>query len=68
MNLEDIHEALELIKTEANGGDDERAHVLEKELWFEVLKHIAEDRGADLADFAREALKSKEIEFSRWFA
>lgn len=50
------------VKTiEAMKDDDEIAHHMEKRLWEAVLK-------ATDSDMAREALKSRDIEFSRWFA
>ncbi len=41
---------------------------LEKELWEKVLVSIAEGTCKDPKSFASLALKTREIDFSRWFA
>jgi hypothetical protein len=47
--------------------DDESAHGMEDSLWEDVLKSIA--HGAKNArELATEALKTKNIKFSRWYA
>jgi len=48
--------------------DDEAAHSEEDLLHFEVLQAIADGNCEDPAACAREALKTEEIEFSRWCA
>lgn len=54
-------------------GDDEMAHVYEDRLFSDVLHFIAEDSRRDgfrteYVDLAREALKTQEIHFARWYA
>ena len=46
--------------------DPELAHAEEKELWEEVLDWAS--KGGDVKQAAKEALKTKEIDFPRWFA
>lgn len=63
LSNETITEALYYI-TKIAEYDDEMAHVMEKDLWMKVLKLLASD-GSELA---RNALKTQNIDFSRWFA
>ena len=49
-------------------GDDEHAHSMEDDLYFDVLAHIAAGLCADPKACANEATKSKEIDFQRWCA
>lgn len=54
-------------------GDDEMAHVYEDRLFSDVLHFIAEDSGrfgvrTGYVKLAREALKTQELKFSRWYA
>jgi hypothetical protein len=54
---------------EAMKDDDEAAHILEASLHGDVLACIANSTNlAGVRDLAREALKTKDIEFERWFA
>ncbi len=53
---------------EAVAGDDERAHIMEDELWEDVLTEIAEGKSADDVGCAREALKTKRLDFARYCA
>ena len=65
MELKDyVAEKLELIKNSEH--DPEQAHSQEKDLWETVLRLAAD--GYDVKDAAKETLKSKEIDFPRWFA
>lgn len=50
-----------------SGLDDEAAHSLEDALYREVLEAIA-DGHPDSAALAAEALRTKGIEFCRWYA
>jgi hypothetical protein len=51
----------------AQSDDNERAHVLEDDLWLNVLLAIA--RGSDEAqEMAKLAVTSRDIEFSRWYS
>ena len=49
-------------------GDDEMAHIHEEDLYLDVLKAIAEGKCDNPAACAREAVKTDEIQFSRWHA
>lgn len=48
--------------------DQERAHALEDDLFVEVLSAIAEGQCDNPAELARLALRSRDIEFDRWYA
>ena len=48
--------------------DDEAAHGAEDALYAALLRAIAEGRCDDVAQCAREALKTEEIDFARWCA
>lgn len=50
-----------------SGDDDELAHRAEKRLWHDVLKEVA-NGNPDSDLLAKLALKTLEIDFSRWFA
>jgi len=65
VTVDDVREFVEEIRLSA--GDDEVAHSMEDELYVAVLQAIA--NGADSPEkLAAEALKTKDIEFSRWCA
>lgn len=66
MTPEDVRKEVAQIKYRA--GDDEAAHSMEDKLHQDVLLAIAEGRCADPAACAREALATRSIEFSRWYA
>ena len=59
-----VTKRLEKIRDRAD--DPENAHYQEKELWQEVLEWAA--AGRDVQSAAKEALKTTEIDFPRWFA
>lgn len=48
--------------------DDERAHSWEDKLWEDVLRAIANEDVDNPYTLAKEALKTKKIDFSRWCA
>ena len=48
--------------------DDEAAHCLEDNLYFDFVKHVSEVADGELKDAAIEVLKTKEIYFARWCA
>lgn len=53
----------------AMAGDDEAAHCAEDALYGEVLAAIASDGCTDdVREVAAAALKTQDIEFSRWYA
>lgn len=64
ITLEEIHKEVQRIR--AISGDDEAAHVAEDTLHLDVLRYYAEG-GTDPA-FAKEAMKTAKIKFSRWCA
>ncbi len=72
MNIEEIQRRLAEINNKRH--DDGTAHHLEKSLWYDVLKAYAENYAATDTNantgggWAREALKSTDIKFERWFA
>lgn len=47
--------------------ESERAHSIEKEAWRRVLQAIAEGH-ANPQELARDALKTLNIDFHRWFS
>ncbi len=65
MTVDEVRIHLDQIRE--HGNDDERAHGQEDALWRAVLEAIA-GGAPDAAELAREALRSTEIEFSRWCA
>ena len=48
--------------------DDEAAHSMEDELWFDVLASIAAGLCTNPKACAEEATKSRELDFARWCA
>lgn len=65
MTLQEVIDRVEEIKSKAD--DPEAAHSDEDGLWADVLAAIARGN-ANAQGLAREALKTTEIEFSRWYA
>ena len=67
-HLKYVEEAVADIESMA--GDDEAAHTKEDQLYYEILKLIAEGAlsGEDAVLCAKEALKTVEIDFARWCA
>jgi hypothetical protein len=68
MTLDDVKAALAETADWAKEGDDEMAHREEASLREDFIRHVAEAGPPELAEMAREVLKTEEIEFSRWFA
>jgi len=66
MTVTDVQQRLVSIQAEAQE-DCVEAHEQENTLWFVVLRDIAAGTCADPQGCAREALKSREIDFDRWF-
>jgi hypothetical protein len=65
MTPDEVRERVAAIRNRAH--DPEGAHADEDNLWMDVLTAIS--GGADNpADLAREAVKSNEIDFTRWYA
>jgi hypothetical protein len=55
-------------RIEAMSGDCEAAHSEEDKLFIDVLTSIADGTTDDARGIAREALKSRLLDFSRWYA
>ena len=66
MNVKDVLEKVQEIKMMAH--DDEAAHSREDDLHQDVLRAIAEGRCDDQSACAEAALKTLDIDFSRWCA
>lgn len=65
MNIKAIEAKIESIKKARK--DLEHAHLLEDELWHDVLKAIAD--GADNPqELAAKCLETEAIKFERWYA
>ena len=47
---------------------DESAHMAEDALQREFIEFVAESGSPELAEMAREVLKTGQIEFGRWYA
>ena len=56
------------MKIEAMKGDDESAHSAEDGLRAEFIALVAEVGSPELAEMAREVLKTDDIRFCRWCA
>ena len=78
MSLEDVRTALDAIRDAASGHgqalggsdsfpDDEKAHVLQDQLYENVLAAITEGCEAP-REMAAAALEAKDIEFTRWYS
>ena len=65
MTPEDVRQRVEAIKVMA--ADDQIGHSEEDRLYHDVLVDIA-DCDCHAADLARQAIKTKEIDFARWYA
>jgi UDP-N-acetyl-D-mannosaminuronate dehydrogenase len=66
MTLEEIKEKLKYIKKIS--GDYENAHSYEDALMRQFIAHVAGVADAELAEMAKEVLKSSDINFSRYCA
>ena len=65
MDIDEVKAAVEDIR--ASSPDDEAAHAMEDDLHQSVLQFIADASGEHSA-IAAEALKTREIDFARWYA
>lgn len=63
--LADIHAALEEIEHILES--DASAHSLEDALYERFVRHVAEHGPPELAEMARAVLKTKDMDFSRWY-
>lgn len=66
MDIKDVIEQVKEIKDEEL--DPEVAHLLEDNLYEQVLNAIASSKCSDPKSFAKETLKTKDILFRRWYA
>jgi hypothetical protein len=67
MNMAEIKEEVARIDA-MKGDDDESAHSAEDVLRENFIAYIAENGPAELAEMAREILKTRDIDFARWCA
>lgn len=66
MKIKDVIDGVKEIKEEQS--DPEVAHLLEDNLYEQVLTEIAFGNCSDPKSFAKEALNTKNISFRRWYA
>ena len=66
MEIKDVIEQVKEIKEEQS--DPEVAHLLEDNLYEQVLNEIAFGKCSNSKKIAKEALKTKDIPFKRWYA
>ena len=64
MNIDEIKKRVAEI--DAIKDDPEKAHISERALMDDFIKHIADNGPADLAEMAKEVLKTWDIDFHRW--
>ena len=67
MTLDEIKKNVENIKTLSNDGDDEIAHKLEDELYVAFVEHVAKSDLGNISIMAKEIIKTKYFNFSRWY-
>lgn len=69
MNIEQCKRAVECVRRIATTGicDNELAHKVADHVQRNVLRSIAQGE-PNAAELAREALKTEEIKFTRWYA
>jgi hypothetical protein len=66
MNIADVkHRVLEI---ERMKGDNESAHFNEDSLYEDFVIYIAKEGTGELAELAKEILKTQDIKFDRWYA
>ena len=65
MTLDEVKERVRSVRNAA--GDSEAAHLMEDNLYFEVLQHIA-NGGDNAQELAAEAIKAQDIDYVRWYA
>lgn len=65
MDLQSIKNRLDFIRKTA--GDDEIPHGAEDQLYADFVKYVADLNIDKLSLLAKEILKSKEIEFNRYY-
>jgi hypothetical protein len=65
---ETVKDWVESVRSTANGGDSESAHIEQDSVYLGVLRSIASGRCSDPQLCAAEALKIDDIDFARWYA
>ena len=66
MTIEEVQNRVQDIASTA--GDPEDQHELEDKLHVDVLKQVASSGDPILSRIAKEALKTQDIDFPRWYA
>lgn len=66
MDIKDVIDQVKEIKEEQS--DPEVAHLLEDNLYEQVLNEIAFGSCSNPKIFAKQALKTKDISFRRWYS
>lgn len=51
-----------------NSEDDEKAHMMQDELYLEALRGIADGTCEDPQQVAKETIKAHDIQFDRWYS
>ena len=64
MTIDEIRERIEEIKR----CHDQKAHELEDKLYEDFIAFVSESQSSELAELAKEVLKTKDLSFSRWYA
>jgi hypothetical protein len=67
MTLPEIKSMVEKIDFEANNDDREQAHIDEDALYEKFVRHVADAGDPALKKMATEVLKTKYINFRRWY-
>ena len=48
--------------------DPEHAHILEDELYADIVRYVAEEAPEPFKSVAKEALRTEKLDFARWYA
>ena len=66
MNIKQVKDTVKKIKEIS--GDSEYAHGVEDDLYRDFVKHVSESKNKKLSNMAKEVLKTKDMDFERWYA
>ena len=66
LRSDDVQRRVDAIRAASEDKDNAAAHALEDQLWFDVLREIAESDAFGIEVLAQEAIKSRDIHFTRW--
>lgn len=66
MDARKVMHAVSLVRDYKDNGDDEYAYMAERDAWGEALLLISEG-APNPRELAQKALKTLDIEFSRWY-